>query len=170
MQRQPAKTDEWYTPAEAVEVIVPYLKGFKRVWCPFDLDSSNFVKVLKSHGFEVINTHIFQGDDFLEIDPPECDCIVSNPPYSLKQQILEKLFEIGKPFAMLMNVSGLYDSRRRFDLFKNNPVENLYIYPRVKFYNDENQLETSSPTYQSAYVCKGLLDSQIGLVEMKLKK
>lgn len=34
---------------------------------------------------------------------PDCDYIISNPPYSLKGEVLKQLYEIGKPFAMLVN-------------------------------------------------------------------
>ncbi|HAP5496858.1 TPA: hypothetical protein IU017_002871 [Enterococcus faecalis] len=44
-QRQAAKSDEWYTPAYAVEPIIPYLKKGSTVWCPFDLPDSNYVKL-----------------------------------------------------------------------------------------------------------------------------
>lgn len=163
MQRQKAKSDEWYTPTNAVEAIVPYLTPFKTIWCPFDKDDSNYVRLFKTHGFKVINTHIGAGEDFLTIEPPECDVVVSNPPYSIKDDILERLIEIGNPFAMLWNVASLYDSKRRFDLLKEHPVEQLYLYPRVKFFNDERQQQTSSPTYQSAYICRGILNKQIEL-------
>ena len=36
MQIKKSNTDEWYTPEECVEYIVPYLKGFKKILCPFD--------------------------------------------------------------------------------------------------------------------------------------
>lgn len=165
MQRQKAKSDEWYTPESAVRAIVPFLDKFKTIWCPFDTENSNYVKVLKQAGFNVIYSHISTGGDFFNIEVPECDAIVSNPPYSIKDDILERLFEIGKPFAMLMNVSGLYDSKKRFQLFKENPVEHLYIYPRVKFFNSEKDTSTSSPTYQSAYVCYQIMNNQITLIE-----
>ena len=29
-------TDEWYTPKSAVEMILPYIKKQKTIWCPFD--------------------------------------------------------------------------------------------------------------------------------------
>ena len=63
-------TDEWYTPADVVEDIVPILKrkGYKRILCPFDKDISNFPIVLKSHGFEVVNSHIEDGIDFFDLD------------------------------------------------------------------------------------------------------
>lgn len=30
------KDDEWYTPREAVEPIIKYLKPNSTIWCPFD--------------------------------------------------------------------------------------------------------------------------------------
>lgn len=61
-----SKSDEWYTPKEAVEIILPYLKrkGYKSVWCPFDKEHSEFVKVLTENGYKVIHTHIENGQDF----------------------------------------------------------------------------------------------------------
>ena len=54
-QIRTSKTDEYYTPAYAVQVILPFLKarGFKHVWCPFDKEHSEFVIILKEEGFNV---------------------------------------------------------------------------------------------------------------------
>lgn len=60
------KNDEYYTPEYAVLPIIKYLKPNSTIWCPFDEDSSNFVKVFKENGFNVINGHIFTGQDFLK--------------------------------------------------------------------------------------------------------
>lgn len=169
-QRQAAKSDEWYTPAYAVEPIIPYLKKNSTVWCPFDLPESNYVKCLKENGFKVIHSHISEGKDFFKQEVPECDYIVSNPPYSLKDDILERLIAIEKPFAMLLNVSGLFDSKKRFELLKDNPIEILYMYPRVDFFNFDRRGEKSSPTYQSSYVCKNILPTQIAAVKINKQK
>lgn len=166
-QRQPAKSDEWYTPAPAVEVLLPFLAEKSIIWCPFDLPDSNYVKVFQKEGHKVISTHIANNGDFFNIDVPECDYIISNPPYSKKDAILERLLEIGKPFALLMNVAGLYDSNKRFTLLADKPMQILYLYPRVKFYNDETGSSTSSPTYQSAYLCNGILPQQLMAVRME---
>lgn len=43
--------DEWYTPAEAVQVIVPFIpETIKTIWCPFDKPESQYVKVLSTTG------------------------------------------------------------------------------------------------------------------------
>lgn len=97
------------------------------VWCPFDTEESHFVKMLRAQGNKVICTHIDNGQDFFTTPVPQCDMIISNPPYSVKTEVLERLFEIGKPFAMLVGVVGLFESQRRFDMFKNNEFEIMYL-------------------------------------------
>lgn len=108
----------------------------------------------------MINTHIFNGEDFFEITPPECDYIISNPPYSLKEKIFFRLYEIGKPFAMLINFQGIFDNKNRFELFKNNPVEMLYLSPRVNYYTPDS-VKPSGVPFQSGYLCNNLLDKQL---------
>ena len=116
------KYDEYYTPKYAVNPILEFKPTETTIWCPFDTDKSLFVKLLKDEGHTVIYTHISNNQDFFKINV-ECDYIISNPPYSLKNEVFERLFEIGKPFAMLVGVVGLFESKKRFDMFKNNKFE-----------------------------------------------
>ena len=88
------KNDEYYTPRYAVEPIAKFLKPNSIIWCPFDKEESEFVKLFKELGHNVINGHIETGQDFFEVEVPDCDYIVSNPPYSLKGSVFKKLFEI----------------------------------------------------------------------------
>jgi methylase of polypeptide subunit release factors len=71
----------------------------------------------------VINTHISNGENFFNIEPPKCDYIISNPPYSIKGDVLNRLFEYDIPFAMLVGVVGLFESQKRFDMFKKYPYQ-----------------------------------------------
>jgi len=153
--------DEYYTPKYAVYPILEFLKPFKNIWCPFDLPESNFVKVLKENGFNVINTHISLGQDFFDLNI-KCDAIVSNPPYSKKYELFERLFYIGKPFAMLVNETALFGNRKRFDLFKSNKFEQLQLLPRVEYFMDyAGQISKGSPPFRSIYVTSNLLENQI---------
>lgn len=154
------KNDEWYTPKNAVIPITKHLKPNSKIWCPFDTDQSEFVKVLSSLGHTVYNTHICNGEDFFEIKVPECDYIISNPPYSIKTKVLVRLFSLGIPFAMLINFHGIFDSRERFELFGNVPFEMMVLYPQVSYYNPVLK-NTEQPPFQSAYICSGILDQQI---------
>ena len=71
----------------------------------------------------VINTHISNDENFFNIEPPNCDYIISNPPYSIKGDVLNRLFEYDIPFAMLVGVVGLFESQKRFDMFKKYPYQ-----------------------------------------------
>lgn len=94
------KDDEWYTPREAVEPIIKYLKPNSTIWCPFDKVDSEFVKVLSENGFKVIYSHIDLGQDFFKMnfDLSSVDYIISNPPYSKKTEVLEHLYKLNRPF------------------------------------------------------------------------
>lgn len=167
-QIKTSKTDEYYTPDYAVDIIVPFLREgeYNHIWCPFDKLNSEFVKVLNDNGFTVTYGHIDTGQDFFKQGIPEgVDCIVSNPPFSKRQAIFERLFKLGKPFALVMNFNGLFDSKSRWQLFKNNQFELLIPKGRIKFF-DETMTIRNSPNFQSVYVCSGILDEQIIFTDM----
>ena len=150
------KTDEWYTPASAVEPIVKYITEYPVVWCPFDTEESNFVQVLRQKDFQVISSHIDEGKDFFTYEPEQWDILVSNPPYSLRNEILARAISFNKPFALLMNTNGLFDSKIRFDMFKTINFSLSYLRGRVNYMKEYGQVEKSSPPFQSAYICHRL--------------
>lgn len=151
--------DEYETPLQAVTFIEPYLNPNSKIWAPFDKDHSNFVLYLKEKGHHVINTHIEYGQDFFNCAVPECDYIISNPPYSKKDKVYKRLFEIGKPFAMLVNLQGFCDSKVRSSLFIQHDIEVMYIYPRICYIKDG--IQTKSNIFQSGYVCSGILPEKL---------
>ena len=154
------KNDEYNTPAYAVYPIIKRLRPDTTVWCPFDREESRFVKVLSENGFEVVYGHIQTGQDFFEVDVPKCDYIISNPPYSRKGDIINRLYEIGIPFAMLINFQGIFDNRERFKLFMDHRVEMLWLSPRVN-YVGKNGGKSCGVPFQSGYLCSGICEKQI---------
>jgi len=153
------KKDEWNTRSYAVYPILEYLRKGKTIWCPFDKKDSNYVKIFKENNFNVISGHIDEGKDFFKYEPEEYDYIISNPPYSLRESILIRLFQFKKPFAMLINISGLFDSKKRFNLFKNNPFEIMIFNKRIDYIKvGKNK---SSPPFASIYLCSNLLPSKL---------
>lgn len=153
-----SSTDEWYTPESAVYPIIPYIKRNSIIWCPFDKEDSAYVKVLSSK-FKVIATHIDTGSDFFTTNVENYDYIISNPPFSERMRIFERLFKLGKPFAMLFNYAGLWDSQQRFEMFKKCGIELLIIKGRTKFIRPNEEIKT--PMFQSIYVCHGMLPEKI---------
>lgn len=154
--------DEFYTPNYAITPLLKYLKPKSTIWCPFDAEDSNYVKLFSGQGFKVLNTHIENGFDFFEMQMPECDYIISNPPYSLKFEVFKRLFGIGKPFAMLVGVVGLFESAKRFNLFKENKFEIMYFDKRISYFkNYTDQKPSLNPPFSSVYMCSGILPNQI---------
>ena len=155
------KQDEFYTPPYAIEPILRYVPLDKTIWCPFDTQESNFVKMLKARGNRVIATHTCTGEDFFSTSPVG-DIIVSNPPYSVKGDVFARLFEIGKPFAMLVGVVGLFESEKRFTMFSEHEFEIMYLNRRVAYFQNYNEPKPSlNPPFSSVYLCSGLLPKQI---------
>lgn len=165
--------DEYYTPAYAIKPILKYLKPNSSIWCPFDTNQSHFVQEFDKEGHSVMATHLNYGQDFFKLKsnsmlPEIFDYIISNPPYSKKSEVLEQLFELGIPFAMLLGVVGLFESQKRFDMFKNNDFEIMYLNRRVAYFKDYDEQKPSlNPPYSSVYICKGILPKQIVFEEIK---
>jgi hypothetical protein len=156
------KNDECYTPRYAVIPIVKYLDRDKIIWCPFDTEESEFVKVLKSEGFKVVYSHIFNGQDFYNYEPENWDVIVSNPPFTNKRKIFERCLSFNKPFALLMSNTWLNDSAPK-QLFKDKDLQLLMFDKRID-YNNNKKI-----TFSSSYFCWNVLSKQI-IMEELIKK
>ena len=154
------KNDECYTPEYAVYPIIKYLNKDKIIWCPFDKDNSNFVKILKYEGFKVINTHISYGQDFYEYEPLEWDIIVSNPPFTNKRKIFERCLNFNKPFALIMSNTWLNDSAPK-QLFMEKDLQLLMFDKRMEFLDEKGNKINNKITFSSSYYCYNLLPKQI---------
>jgi len=153
------KKDEWYTPEYAVIPILRYLPIRATIWCPFDTVKSSFVRVLSQRGQRVIFSHIDNGQDFFSMVNKDFayDYIVSNPPFSLKRKILETLFKLDRPFAMLMDMRGIFEGGS-FELFEKNEFEFLVFDRRIAYFTDLKTRELKgSPPFSSVYVCHRFL-------------
>ena len=149
--------DEFYTPPYAIEPILPFIPEGMTVWCPFDTDESHIPRMIREKGNVTIATHLNDGFDFFST-PCLAEMIISNPPYSMKNEVFERLFAIGKPFAMLVGIVGLFESQRRFKMFRENKFEMLYLNKRVSYFKSyEDQKPALNPPFSSAWVCSGVL-------------
>lgn len=150
--------DECYTPNYAVIPILKYIPKNWVVWCPFDTDDSEYVKLISNRN-KVISSHIKNNEDFYKYEPNEhWDCIISNPPFTNKRKIFERALSFNKPFALLMSNTWLNDSAPK-QLFKCRDLQLLMFEQRVKFQN--NGVINNKITFKTDY--NGKINSKINV-------
>jgi len=142
--------DERYTPPILVKPILKYIKPNSTIWCPFDTKDSEFVILLKEQGHKVIYSHIWFGQDFFEYEPSEnYDYIISNPPFTLKLEVLERLYKLNKPFAILLNIECL-NYQIVGNYFLDKPLQLLIVDKKVSF-------DGNTSSFNTSYFCNKVL-------------
>ena len=159
--------DEWATPSLLVNMLIPYLRkweiefvnknGYRPlIWLPFDTENSQYYKILKKEGFQVVRSHLNDDKDFFNYQPEKFDIIVSNPPFSQKLKIMERIiFDLKKPFILLMNIMCLN--------YQN--VSNLFqcVNPKIQFIIPDKKVsfDGNTSSFSSGYVCYDFIDHTI---------
>ena len=167
-------SDESYTYPNLVKVIKPFIDKFAAsrggnitIWCPFDKEWSNYVKLFKEWGYNVIHSHIDDGKDFFTYQPEESwDIIVSNPPFKNKALFFTRALSFNKPFALVAPVTWLNDGTPN-KLFMDSGVELIIPNRRAKFFNTEGNVIGNRPSFKSVYFCKWLCTKEINFVDME---
>lgn len=160
-------TDDFQTPDYALNILIPYLKKEWTIWeCA--CGNGNLVKGLEKRGFQVIGSDIVNGVDFITSTVGSFDCIVTNPPYSLKDKFLERCYCLEKPFALLIPLTSL-EGQSRQNLFRKHGLQLIIPNRRIDFYTPSGK--NSSSWFQSAWFTSGLnLINDINFVEITDKK
>jgi hypothetical protein len=159
--------NEYFTPSYAVEPLLEFLEKFRNsiIWCPFDKEESEFVRVLTNNGYKVIYSHVDTGQNFFTYEPDDYQVIVSNPPFQNKKETFERLLSFNKPFAMLMTLTWLNDSAPK-KLFRDKDLQLLMFEERIKYKNAcEDKIN-----FSSAYYCYNFLPKQIIMRSLKENK
>lgn len=143
-----AKSDEWYTPIETVKImlgIFPPPKG-ARVLLPFDTDKSNFTKVIIK---DYDPLAIYGINDFLT-NQYEFDYLISNPPYSNKDEIIARCIESGKPCVLILPIDVL-GGVQRHKLYSKTNIS-IYVPTKRIHFISENGEYKKSPAHHSIFV------------------
>ena len=159
-RKSPNGSDELYTPELAARVLLEYLPGNKTIWesssSRTTVETQALADTLKSSGHKVIQTSLLDGEDFFKINPPSYDIQVTNPPYKIKDLWLERCYELGKPFALLLPTTSL-EGMKRGKLFKKYGVQ--VIIPNRRFYfrkPGEDVVKQTGGWYHTSWFCYGL--------------
>jgi len=134
--------DEYMTPKKAWEQIVQYVPNGV-IWEPFYGDGASG-QHWRELGYEVIH----RAEDFFKVEH-ECDYIISNPPYSNKRAIFERLKAIDKPFIMICPCS-MINTKYLYETFKNK-IQIMIPPKRIQFLKSEKILNKCN--FDCFYYC-----------------
>ena len=160
--------DECYTPFYAVAPLLEFIPKNKRIWCPFDEDWSAYYQTFAENGYEVVRSSLYENQNFFNYEPPpdSYDVIISNPPYSMKDKVLKRLYELGKPFALLLPVTAL-QAKGRFRLFRNG-LELLVFDARIDYHTwGDFESPNKGIHFGSMYFCRDFLPEKLIFRELQ---
>jgi len=161
-------SNDFQTPPEALEPLLTYLKKEWWIWeCASG--NGNLASALRGIGYKVTESDILLPIEKLPIEnsrlqadfikceiQPEFifDCIITNPPFSLKQEFLERCYLLGKPFALLLPLTT-FETKKRQELFKKYGLEVIFFDKRINF-ETPNKVKNSNSWFATAWFTWGL--------------
>lgn len=126
-----AESDEYITPESAWDDVLPLIARDKVIWDPFFCDGGSD-SYFRERG-HLTTAALSCQSDFFTVQPPEnWDVILTNPPFSLKRRVLQRVVELGKPSIVLLPLSAV--STRYFrEIFPTFAVGLLFPHQRTQF-------------------------------------
>lgn len=155
------KNDELYTPEYAIIPLLKYLPKNIKIWECTDFGDSNITKVLKNNEYEVISTHKKDFDFLKDQADFDFDMIITNPPYSLKNEFIEKCYEYNKPFCLLLPLTSL-EGVKRGKLFRKNGIEVIILDKRIRYIK-----KSKTNWFNSSWFCWNVLKDKLIFEEVK---
>ena len=130
-----AENDFYASPPHAVEMLLEMETFSKDIWEPA-CGQGHISKVLEAHGYNVYSTDLVDrgyghgGFDFLKCSNTNQDTdVITNLPYSLAQEFVEKSLEVigeGHKVAMFLKLTFLEGKNRRV-MFEQYPPKVVYV-------------------------------------------
>ena len=142
------------TPRWVVEQIYELIniKSFNSIWFPFNNYDSEFKLKGDELKLKYKATHIFDNlrNDFFITEPPkDCDLMISNPPFNLQNEIIERSFHLVdqgkiKSFALLLPLSTLETPTRAniYEQYKDK-LSVIIFKKRIKFLGKSTSFNTA---------------------------
>jgi hypothetical protein len=129
-------SDEWYTPKfivdKCIEVVKDNLKSGGTILLPFDTEKSLFVQEIDKQMNDMVLCYGMR--DFVEGEQYECDFIMTNPPFSIKEKVFEKCLEYKKDFMLVLPETfifsvGFYNLLQKYDFHYKiySPKQRVYF-------------------------------------------
>ena len=151
------KNDEYYTSKNTWALIVNFIPKDFIIWECFFSENSKSAQYLRELEFDVISEDV----DFYDNDLG--DIIISNPPFSDLKKIMIRLYEINKPFILIVPISKI--CCKYMKVFKNK-IQIIIPKSRINFIkcdlNGDIIEQKNSCNFDSIYLCYKIgLDNDI---------
>jgi hypothetical protein len=162
---QKAKFDSFATPAYAVRPLLPFIRPGWTVWEPTDSGGTGKItELLAEHGCDVIATGKERLNFLTESPDFHFDCIVTNPPYSLKDEFIQRCMVYDKPFALLLPLTA-FEGVARGAMFREmgSSFGALVLDRRVEFTG-------GSVWFNTSWFCYRILPRQLIFVELEKER
>jgi len=130
--------DLYETPECATLALLRVEQLPKRIWEPA-CGRGAIVRVLRAHGHEVLASDLidygdptcfYRRDFLLEHKLPKCcECILTNPPFSLAEEFVEHALELCPHVIMLLRLAFL-ESERRSRILDTGSLARIHVFRR----------------------------------------
>jgi hypothetical protein len=151
------RSDEFGTPKIAWDILSPYIPKKSIIWeCAYGAGS--LAKIMKEAGYSVVSS-----TNFFE-DIQNCNIIITNPPYSLKEEFLQRAYLLDLPFAFLLPLTTL-EGKKRGAMFAKYGIQLLIPNKRINFITPSGK--GSGSWFATAWFCWKLgLPKELNFVEV----
>jgi len=149
------KDDDYETPSTVLNDLIPHIKPNSIIYDPFYCNGK-IIDEWKKLGFDCVN----EKKNAFDREHPYFDILISNIPFSLKQQSVELAFCLGKPFMLLMPIDSMGSKwiGKYWDKLQ-------FIIPNKRYNFIKNGDITKGCWFDTMWVCH-----KIGLQEKVIKK
>lgn len=144
------ESDKYETPEWVLKEIVKEIKFDEKdvIWCPFHGPTGQSENFLKKMGLNICNS----GVDFFDPPPNECTMILDNPPFSMKERIVDRILEINKPAIIILPLLCIRTKWMKEALLKHKSQLTLAI-PSKRINFDLKGKPTYWATFETAWFC-----------------
>ena len=156
------RSDVFQTPNIALEPLLPFVPKKYSIWEPASANG-NIVNFFNQNGYQISGTDITNGVDFFE-NNLKADCIITNPPYSIKDKWIKRCYDLNLPFMLLLPITAL-EGKNRQKLYNQKVIQLILFNKRINYETPSGN--GSGAWFSSAWFCYGFdLPNQLNFIEI----